>query len=104
MTEKSFIKKIINKYSKRFTLSKLDGIKLDIHHRETLEKEIQEFLKNEKNSEYPSVNYNDSNYIDYYKMMCILGWYYSEKYKLYGNSHIIMPVPQGYEGYCPQRD
>ena len=102
ISEKTFLKKIINKYSKKFIISKLDGLKLDIKSRETLEKEIKEFLRNEKNSEYPSVNYDDPNYIDYYKMMSILGWYYSEKYKLYGNSHTIMPIPKGCEGYLKE--
>lgn len=46
MNEKSFLKKLINKYSKKFEISPINGLRLNIKHKETLIKEIDNFLEN----------------------------------------------------------
>ena len=93
MNEKSFLKKLINKYSKKFEISPINGLRLNIKHKETLIKEIDNFLENIEKNEYPKVNYGDSDYINYYKTMCILSWYYTEKYKYYKDLDIYLPNP-----------
>jgi len=93
MNEKSFLKKLINKYSKKFEISPINGLRLNIKYKETLIKEVKNFLEEEKNEEYPEVKFGDLDYINYYKMMCILSWYYSEKYKQYRDLDIYLPNP-----------
>jgi hypothetical protein len=99
MTEKSFLKKLINKYSKKFDSSQLKGLNLRMKAKEDLVLECDDFIKEEMEEIIPNVNYEDDDYIGYYKAKVILDEYFKRKEKIYTESLLRMQKPKGHEGY-----
>ena len=99
MTEKSFLKKLINKYSKKFDSSQLSGLNLRMKAKEDLVFECDRFIEEEIEETIPKVDYNDEEYISYYKAKVILSEYFKRKEKLYTESLLKTIKPKGHEGY-----
>ena len=99
MTEKSFLKKIINKYSKKFESSPLRGLDLRMKAKEDLVLECDEFIYKEMEETIPNVGYNDEGYIGYYKAKVILDEYFKRKEKIYTDSLLKLLKPKGHEGF-----
>lgn len=99
MTEKSLLKKLINKYSKKFESSPLRGLDLRMKAKEDLVLECDNFIKEEMEEIIPIVDYNDEEYINYYKAKVILSEYFKRKEKLYTESLLKMLKPKGHEGH-----
>lgn len=99
MTEKTFLNKIIKKYSKKFETTALNGINLKMSALEDLRKEIEYFINTQKDELYPSIDYNNPNYIDYYKTIQILYEYFKMKEKIYFHEKWTLRDPKGHESY-----
>jgi len=99
MTEKSFLKKLINKYSKKFDSSQLRGLNLRMKAKEDLVLECDKFIEEEMEEIIPNVDYDDEEYIGYYKAKVILDEYFKRKEKIYTESLLKLLKPKGHEGY-----
>lgn len=99
MTEKTLLKKLINKYSKKFDSSALNGLNLRMKAKEDLVLECDKFIEEEMEEIIPVVDYNDEDYISYYKAKVILSEYFKRKEKLYTESLLKTIKPKGHEGY-----
>ena len=99
MTEKSFLKKLISKYSKKFDSSQLSGLNLRMKAKEDLIFECDRFIYEEMKEIIPNVNYEDEDYISYYKANVILKEYFKRKENIYLENLMKLQKPKGHEGY-----
>lgn len=100
MNEKTFLNKIIKKYSKKFETAALSGTNLKMNALVDLRREIEYFINNQKEELCPKIeDDNDPKYLDYYKTIQILYEYFKMKEKIYFREKLNLKDPKRCELY-----